>query len=167
MNNIFENRWDVSIVSPEGDMLWEIKGKKNILVDSGEKAIVDTFFRDNGSIYFSGSFYVGMYNGSISESTMLATIPNEPTVLYGYSRREIERSTVGWPTIEKHEGDWRITSKQIEVLAFGGDIGPVNGAFLCTSADDSGVLIGALGFGVEKTVEAGSTILLTQKVKLK
>lgn len=167
MSNIFENRWDVSIKDPNGKVIWEIKGKKNILVDSGEKAIVDTFFRNNGSIYLPGSFYVGMYNGSISESTVLATIPNEPAALYGYVRKAIERSTVGWPTIEKHEGDWRITSKQIEVLAFGGNIGPVNGAFLCTSLDDSGTLIGALGFGVEKTVESGSTILLTQKIKLK
>lgn len=158
--------------------LWHIKhirnGKiiseeetKNILVDEGEKAIVDTFFRKNASSYFSADkFYIGLYKGTVSESTVLSTIPNEPSG-NGYSRIECERSNVGWPTLEQDEGDWQVISKELSLTAVGGNIGPVNGAFLGTSLDDFGVLIGAIAMKIERTIVAGDTIIFQLTVKLK
>jgi len=151
-----------------GQVIWEVVDKKNILVDSGEKAIVDTFFRNNASNYFGMTdFWVGMFNGTIAETSVLTTVPNEPTVQYGYARVKVERSTVGWPTIEKHEGDWRVVSKEISITASGGDIGAVNGAFLCTSSDNTGTLIGSLSFGTEQTIVDGDTMQFTMKAKVK
>jgi hypothetical protein len=140
-----------------GEVIFEME-KKNIIPDEGEKAFVDTFYRDNGAVYFaSPMFWVGLYQGNVSESTTLTTIPNEPSGS-GYSRQSIERSAVGWPTIEQHEGDWRVVSQTISFTATGGNIGPVSGAFLATSSDDSGVLMGALSFVFERTIPAGDII---------
>ena len=165
---MIEQRWTVQHVR-SGSVLWEVVDKKNRLVDVGERAIVDTFYRDKAANYFGMTdFYVGMYNGSISESTVLATLPNEPTSgVYGYTRQVIERSDLGFPTLEKHEDDWRVVSKVITYTAEGGDLGPVNGAFLCTSSDNTGTLIGVLSFGLERTIIAGDSILLTVKCKMR
>lgn len=165
---MIEQRWTVRHIR-DGSVLWEVVDKKNRLVDTGERAIVDSFYRDKASNYFGmTNFYVGMYNGSISESTVLATIPSEPTIgVNGYTRQMVERSDTGFPTLEKHDGDWRVVSKSLTITASGGDVGPVNGAFLCTSSDNTGSLIGVLSFGVERTIIAGDSILLVVKAKMK
>lgn len=167
IKSVYECLWTIT-QRRRGKVIWEIVDKKNTLVDSGERAIIDTFFRNNGGNYFGMTdFWVGMYNGTIAETTVLATIPNEPPTTYGYTRGKVERSSIGWPTIEKHEGDWRVVSKTLSMTASGGDIGPVNGAFLCTSSDNTGTLIGVLSFGVERTVIDGDSIDIAMKAKLK
>jgi len=162
----FDGRWDIKHIR-NGKIIWEVKDKSNILVDQGEKAVVDTFFRNNSSIYFaSDNFWAGLYKGTISESTTLVTIPNEPSG-NGYIRLQIERSTVGFPIIDQYEGHWRVTSKEVSLTAVGGDIGPINGAFLCTSLDNSGILIGAVAIDPERTIIAGDTIYFQLKIRQK
>jgi len=161
----YDCEWHIRHIR-DGKIIYEEK-TKNILVDEGEKAIVDTFFRNNASSYLSSDvFYIGLHKGTVSESTTLATIPNEP-VGNGYSRIECERSNVGWPTLEQNDGDWQVVSKEIGLTAAGGDIGPVNGAFLGTSLDNFGVLIGAVAMKIERTILAGDTIIFQLTVKLK
>jgi len=165
-HDYYEALWTIKHVRA-GKIIWEIKDKENILVDQGEKAIVDTFFRSNAATYFGVTdFYIGLYNGTISESTTLATIPSEPSG-YGYSRQKCERSSIGFPTLEQDDGNWRVVSKEITLDATGGDIGPVNGAFLGTSLDDTGYLIGAIAMGTERTVVAGDSIIFQMRIKLK
>lgn len=167
IKSVYECLWTVT-QRRQGRVIWEVVDKRNTLVDSGERAIIDTFFRANAGNYFGMTdFWVGMYNGTIMETTVLSTIPSEPPGTYGYTRQKVERSSVGWPTIEKHEGDWRVVSKTLSMTASGGDIGPVNGAFLCTSSDNTGTLIGALSFGVERTIIDGDSIDIAMKAKLK
>lgn len=147
-------------------ILWE-ETKKNIIVDEAEKAFVDTFYRNNSALYFAAAtFYTGLYRGSIGESTILSTVPGEPSG-NGYARTAIERSVVGWPTIEQHENDWRVVSKTITITASGGSIGPVDGTFLCTSLDDTGILIGALAFKASRTIPAGDKIEFFVRAKQK
>ena len=165
-HNQFECLWTFQHIR-NGKVIFEFKDKPNILVDMGEKAMVDTFFRKRDSEYFPGDyFYIGLYKGTITETTTLASIPNEPSG-GGYSRIQIERSTVGFPTLEQDEGHWRVISKEITFLASGGDIGPINGAFLCTSLGTTGVIIGAVAAGVESTIKAGSTAKISLKFKQK
>jgi len=162
----YDCRWTIKLLQDK-KIINLLEDKRNILVDEGEKAIVDVFFRKKDSVYFSDDyFYVGLYRGSISESTTLATIPNEPSG-NGYSRLQLERSTTGFPTIEQYDGHWRVVSKELSMTASGGDIGPINGAFLCTSSDNLGSLIGAVGIGVETTITSGSTILIQLKLRQK
>jgi hypothetical protein len=167
MNINYDCRWTLKHWR-KGKVIWELVDKKNLLVNEGEKAIVDTFFRNNSGDYFSAArFYVGFFNGSIAETTVLSTLPSEPAVANGYSRQIIERSNVGFPTIEQDDGDWRVVSKELEYTASGGNIGPINGAFLGTSSDNTGSLIGSLSFGTERTIIAGDTMTVYMRAKLK
>ena len=166
-NHEYECLWTVT-QRRQGRVIWEIVDKKNTLVDAGEKAIIDTFFRNLGINYFGAiNFWVGLYNGTIAETTVMATLPNEPPSTHGYARIEVERSAIGWPTIAKHEGDWRVVSKTLTISASGGEIGPVNGAFVGTSLDNTGTLIGVLSFGVERTIVDGDDVDIAIKAKLK
>lgn len=162
----YECLWTIRQVR-NGKVIFEVKDKPNILVDSGEEAIVRVFFRKEDSVYIpSNSFWAGLCKGSISESTTLVTIPNEPSG-NGYIRLQIERSAVGFPTVDQYEGHWRVTTKEVSLTATGGDIGPINGAFLCTSSDDSGILIGAVAIDPERTIIAGDTIYFRLKMRQK
>ena len=167
MNLNYESQWTVTHYR-FGQILWEIQDKKNLIVEDGEKAILETFFRDRGSNYFGMTdFFVGLYNGSLARTSVLTTVPGEP-VGNGYVRQKIERTSVGFPVIEKDDGNWRVISKELVVLASGGNIGPVSGAFLCTSSDNTGTLIAGLSFGVERTVQLGGESLAIQlKIKIK
>ena len=69
--------------------------------------------------------------------------------------------------MEKHDGDWRWISKELTLTASEGNIGPISGAFLCTSLDNLGSLIGAIATAVERTVLPGDKIIFTLRVKLK
>ena len=153
----------------KGKVIYEFVDRKNILVDSGEKAMIDVFFRKKDSVYFPGDyFYIGLYKGTITETTTLATIPNEPSVANGYSRLSVERSSVGFPTIEQDDdGHWKVTSKEVSWTASGGNIGPINGAFLATSSDNTGALIGAVTTPVERTILAGSESKVSLKFRQK
>jgi hypothetical protein len=140
-----------------------------MLVRDGEKAAIDTFYRNRANTYFgSGThlFYIGLYHGSISKGSSLATIPGEPSG-NGYSRQSIERSSVGWPILEQNDDlDWQLVSKEIYFEAVGGDIGPVDGYFICTSADSSGTLIGTVPFKTERTIKAGDKAIIQVQVKI-
>lgn len=164
MNN-WEQYWTVNL--RHGDkLLWSIKDKKNVIVNDGRKANLDVFYR-NGDVNYFGetNFFVGLYDGVISKTTTLSTVPGEP-VVSGYSRMEIERSTTGWPTLTlDSQGVWTLTSKEIIITASGNDIGPVNGLFLCTSLDNSGTLIGALSFGQNVTILDGESLSYYVKAK--
>lgn len=165
-HKFFENLWDIQHIR-DGKVIWEVKGKPNILCDEGEKALADTFFRSNAATYFGvTNFYVGLYNGVVAETSILATIPNEPSG-NGYARQVCERSEVGFPTLESDEGDWRVISKEITITASGGAIGPVNGAFLGTSLNDAGSLIGAIAMGAEQTIIENDSLIFQMRIKLR
>ena len=163
----YESLWTIKHFRA-GEILWEIRDKKNLIVEDGEKAILETFFRDKGTNYFGMTdFFVGLYNGSLARTSVLTTVPGEPSG-NGYARQKIERTSVGFPVIEKDDGNWRVVSKELIVIASGGTIGPVSGAFLCTSSDNTGTLIASLSFGVERTVQLGGESLAIQlKIKIK
>jgi len=163
---MIEQTWDIRQIR-NGKIIWEMKDHPNMIVNEGEKALVDTFYRANSATYFAAAyFYVGLYKGSMTEGTVLVTIPGEPTG-YGYARTAIERSNIGWPTIEFHENDWRVVSKTVTITAAGGSIGPVSGAFLCTSLNNTGTLIGAVAMSVSRTIPTGDKIEFTVKAKQK
>ena len=151
----------------DGKVIWQLE-KENFIPIEGGKAVLETIYRGRGSVYFTETnFYVGLYKGSVSKSTTLAIIPNEPSG-NGYSRQLCERSTVGWPTIEEDAGYWRIISKELTFAASGGNIGPVGGAFLCTaSSGGAGTLLNIVAMGIERTIIAGDQAIVQIKIKAK
>jgi len=151
----------------EGKVIWRLEDH-NLLMKGGGRAIVDTIVRDNGTSYFiETDWFVGLYRGTVSRSTVLATIPGEPSG-NGYSRSQCERSSVGFPTLEVDSEDyWRVVSKELTITASGGSIGPVDGAFLCTSSSSSGTLIGTIATGVQRTILAGDSMIAQLMIRFK
>jgi hypothetical protein len=158
--------WSFKLLDQYGRVVWRYE-KNNLLATEGGKSILDTFFRNTYTPYFPVTdFYVGLYRGSVSKATTLATIPGEP-VGYGYARVLCERSTVGFPTIElDDEGDWRVVSKEMTFAATGGDIGPIDGGFIGTSSTAVGTLIGVVSVPVQRTILAGMQMIVQIKVKI-
>lgn len=150
-----------------GKVIWEFEDH-NLLTKAGGKALVDTIMRDNGPAYFTATnFYVGLYRGTVSRSTTLATIPGEPSG-NGYSRNVIERSEVGFPTLGVDDDDyWKVTSKTLTVTASGGAIGPVDGAFLCLASGSVGTLIGTIATDVQRTILSGDSMEIQVMVRFK
>lgn len=158
--------WDITYFNKYGSITY-MESLPNRLVDEGEKAIIDIFLRKQDDTYFATDFfYTGLFHGSISESTTLLTIPGEPSGS-GYQRLPIGRSTTGWPTLEKDEGDWRGVSTEVKQTASGGDIGPISGAFLATTLDDTGILIGTVTSPTEKTIKSGESASYQLRLKAK
>jgi len=157
--------WTMKYRDPQGNLLFE-EDRKNSLVDEGEKAVIEVFLRNSVDTYFPNTnFYIGFYRGSIAETTTLLTIPNEP-LSNGYIRQVVQRSNSGWPTIELDEGDWRGISEEVTFQSTGGDIGPISGAFLCTSLDNLGSLICSVASSAERTILSGASMSLSLKVKV-
>jgi hypothetical protein len=91
---------------------------------------------------------------------------NEPPATYGYAAQLVERSTVGFPTKELSEGDWRLTSKEVTFTASGGQIGSVNTAYLATTSNNNGILIAYLALSMARTVIDGDSMIVQLRIKL-
>ena len=148
----------------KGKLIYEDIGK-NSLVQEGEEAMLETFFRDN-SDYAPTEFYLRLCNSTPSITSVLVTIANEPSG-NGYSAQLLERSTVGFPTKELNDGDYRLVSKEVTFSAVGGEIGPVTNAYLATTSDDSGKLIAFRALSLQRTVLDGDEMVVQMKIKLK
>jgi len=157
----YHSIWEFELRDKNGKLIdkWS---QRNALVDQGENNILDSYFRGlNAPI----EFYLRLCNDTLDEGDQLNTIVGEPTA-NGYAAQLIERSDVGFPTIELHEGDYRIISKQVTFTATGGDIGPVNTGYLATTSTNLGKLIAFVNFDVPRTILNGSSLLAKFQVKL-
>lgn len=154
--------WSIQCHDKNGNLKWEDVGH-NDLVDEGEESMLRTYFRNESS---PSAFYLRLANQSIIETDNLVAITTEPTGTFGYSAQLIERSTVGWPTVEMDGGDYRVVSKLISFTASGGDIGPVSVAYLATTSDNTGKLIAAKNLPIVRTILDGDTGTVTLRVKL-
>lgn len=154
--------WDFKLVDPNGRVIWR-GSMKNALVDQGESNMLDTYFRANNT---PTQFYVRLCNDTIIETDTLSSVQNEPSG-NGYAPALLERSVVGFPTLELDAGDYRVVSKEVSWTASGGDIGPVTSAYIATTLDNSGLLIAAVTLPLERTIVSGSTMYANLRIKLK
>lgn len=157
----FNNVWIVRHIR-DGKVLWE-QEQRNALVDEGEEAILECFFRD---LYTPTTFWMRLGYGTVLETDKLINIPGEP-VGNGYTPLEVERSAIGFPTKELDEGDWRIVSKVLNFDATTGSVGPVNFAFIATSSDNVGKLLCFQQFSMTRTILAGDRLQLQMRIKVK
>ena len=162
-HKFYEGIWTIQHVR-EGKVIWE-EVKKNALVDEGEQLIADTFFR---ALNTPASFWLRLYNGSFTEASTLATASTfEMVIANGYTAMNVERSVVGFPTLEQHDGDWRVVSKEVIFTASGGQIGPLNTAILATSVGNTGKLLAYMALSVSRTLVDGDSLLVTFYIKFK
>jgi len=161
----YKGVWRIEHRDRNGRLLWS-EDKENALTNQGENNILNVYFRNLGAP--ATGFFVGMCNGSMDVGSTLATVPNEP-VGNGYARQAVLRdeSDSGWPVIELHEGNYRAISKQVQFMAAGGTIGPVNIIFLCTVITGiSGLLTAFVNLSLPRTLLDGDSLLARYTVTL-
>jgi hypothetical protein len=158
----YESIWDVKHYR-DGVIIWEDSGK-NAIVQGGEEAVLETFFR-NGTSYAPAEFYIRLCNETLLVTSTLSSVSTEPSG-NGYSAQLVERSIVGFPTKETVAGVVRLTSKVLSFTASGGNIGPVTTAYLATTSNNVGTLIAFRALSMTRTVISGDTITLSFRVQL-
>jgi len=131
-----------------GKVIWEQKDIRNALADEGEKNMLNVYFRQTNE---PTSFYLRLCNDSLLETDTLSAVQNEPAG-NGYAPQELGRSVTGFPTIELDSGNYQVVSAVVEFTASGGNIGPVNTAYLATTQDNTGLLICYQALSTSRTV---------------
>ncbi len=134
----------------------------NMIVTEGGEALLKMALRgDNTIVPANDDFFVGMCNQDPVLSNGLTEITaSEPTVTNGYARQAIERSSVGWPTVDNAGGVPRARSLDLAFTASGGNFSAAfSRLFLCTVASGtSGLLIAVSGrLATPVTVLNGAT----------
>lgn len=156
----FDCVWNVRHIR-NGHVIGSESGR-NDLLDEGERAILLAYFRGEEQ---PTQFYIRLCNDTLIETDTLADVQNEPTG-NGYSAQKVERSDVGFPTMDMDAGDYRILSKTVTFTANGGTIGPVTSAFLATTADNTGKLIATRALSITRTVLNGDSLKIDIRIKL-
>jgi hypothetical protein len=161
-HKFYKSFWNIKHIR-DGKEIWSIR-KQNSLVDEGEEAILEAFFRLNAS-YTPTEFYVRLCDDTIEETDTLSIVQNEPSG-FNYTPQLVEASAVGFPVKDMFEGDYRLTSKELTFTASGGDIGPVNTVFLATTDDNTGKLIAFLDLPLTRTILNGDSMIVQFEVIL-
>ena len=129
----------------------------NIIPNGGEEAFIKMIVQDDDTVVSgSGNFYLGLCtNANVSATAVLSDLAEMSGG--GYARKAIERTAVGWPTIDVVNGIYRGLSKTVNFAASGAAIGPYNRAFLCNVVSGtSGVLLAISGeFPSAQTIADG------------
>ena len=89
-HQLYNSIWTVKHIR-NGEVIWEDVGR-NSLVQQGEEAILETFFRNDGA-FAPAQFYVRLCNYSPLITDTLASITGEPTT-NGYAAQLLERSSL-------------------------------------------------------------------------
>ena len=155
--------WTVKHIR-NGEVIWEDVGK-NSLVQEGEEAMLETFFR-NATSYAPTQFYVRLCNSVPNIASTLGSIIGEANT-GSYAPKLLERSSIGFPTKDiTTGGNYRLTSKVITFTAAGGTIGPVTNAYLATSSDNNGKLIAFRALSMARTILNGDSMTIQMQIDL-
>lgn len=162
-HKFWDGTWTIEHKSKDGELLHR-EVVKNALVDQGEMILLTTFFRNTDQ---PAAFFAGLCNDDLDETSTLTTMSQEPVQgVVGYTRIEIERGPIGFPTLEIYEGDYRIQSKELAWTAVGGTIGPVRTVFLATSLDNGGYLVAFVNMTAPRIITDGSTLTVRFQIRL-
>lgn len=140
--------------SAAGAVLWESGWLPNALMNEGEKNILDAYLRGQN---VPTAFFLRLFADTPQETDSLASLTNEPGGLLGYAPIQIERSAVGWPTLDNSGGDFQAQSKTVTFRATG-SWPSVTHAVLATSSDNSGLLIDSTALSQSRTLRSGQAL---------
>ncbi len=146
--------WKFTHRDKNGNILWQDE-RVNALADEGERDILGVYYRGETAPI---QFYIRLYNDTPVESDTLSTLMGEPAG-NGYAPQLVERSNVGFPTVQQDAGgDWQVISKTVTFTASGGSIGPVTYAVLATSSDNTGKLVAFVALSQSRTLADGESL---------
>lgn len=134
----------------------------NALVDEGEQAILESFFRNN----HTPTFYFALYNdGAIAETDTLATLTNEVSGT-GYARIAVARDTTDWGAAVLTAGDYQTTSATKTFSAGGTWTGASELALVSAASGTTGTFYAWAPLSATRTLVNGDTLDVSLAVKL-
>jgi len=156
-----------------GKVIWEQKGIElmwNGLHDEGEKFILDVFFR---AATAPTNFYIGLGNnggtpGEPADNATLSTITEVSGTNYG--RQLIERSDVGFPTLQQDTdtGDWEVISKEVSFQNTGSSNWDAADYLFLTDAESgtTGKLIASAALSTSRVLAPNDVLYVSIKIRL-
>lgn len=157
----YKSTWIIQHLDINKNIIFE-DVKENALADEGESSILDTYFRATSS---PTAFYVRLFNDTPTETDSLSDLTGEPSG-NGYASATIERSIVGFPTLESDSGDYQVVSKQVTFTASGGEWSAVTYAVLSTTTDNTGKLVAYVALSQARTLADGESLRIQITIKL-
>ena len=161
-HNFYNAIWHVKCIR-DGKEVWNFS-KRNGLADEGEESMLEIVFRKTAA-YTPNQFYIRLCNDNLIETDTLSMIQNEMSG-NGYAAQIVETSSVGFPTKDTYQGDYRLTSKEVTFTASGGDIGPIITAYLATTSDNTGKLFAYLELPLTRTILNGDSMVVQMAIIL-
>lgn len=155
-----EQIWRLVCRDAKGNIKWIEEGP-NDLADEGESQMLDVYYRGAAG---PTQFYVGLFDDTPLETDGLLNLIGEPSG-GGYARQLIERSNVGFPTLELNAGDFQVVSKTVTFTASGGSIGPVTYAVLATTIDNTGLFVAFKVLSQSRTLADGESLDVQLTIK--
>jgi hypothetical protein len=153
---VIKQYWNIRHIR-NGEVIWQEEYKHNAIADEGAEAILEVFYRAS-TAYAPATFYVRLCDDTLVVSDTLSSVQNEPSG-NGYAAQEVTRDTTGFPMKDvASNGNQRLTSKTVTFTASGGSIGPVTTAYIATTSDNTGKLIGYLPLSMQRTVLNGDAM---------
>lgn len=152
------------VLDAQGGAIQETDWIPNALMNEGERTVLDSFLRNQNN---PTTFYVRLFAkaASLTDSLKSMSDGGEPGGLAGYAPQQIERSTVGWPTLNNDGLNMAALSK---VVTFGPATSTwptVQTAVLSTSSDNTGFLIDATTLSQTRQLLSGQTLQAQFKVR--
>jgi hypothetical protein len=157
----------------DGEVIWEAKNLEtriNGLMDEGENLMLDVFFRNATA---PSSFYLGLGNNGGTPG-----VPNETATLSsitevsgtGYARQTIERSSIGFPILQKdtNTGDWEVISKDVTFTNTGTSNWTAADYLFLTdvASGTSGKLIATVATSISRVLVPNDSLVANIKIRL-
>ena len=147
---------DLNVMAEEAWML-------NALVDEGENAIIESFFRDN----HTPTFYFGLWNeAALAETDTIALLTTEVTVASGYARIAVTRGLTDWGAAAPDSGDEKTTSVTKTFSATGTWTQAQMLGLVSSASGTSGTLYAGVALTVPRTLVDGDDLNVSMGVKL-
>lgn len=133
----------------------------NVLLDEGERNLLDDYFRGQNA---PPTFFLGLHSGDIAETATLANI-TEPTQA-GYGRKQLARSTAGWPTLALDAGDFQVTGATVTFESNFTSWLKVNRIFLASQQTGSvGSVLLEAPLTITRELASQDTLQITPRIK--
>lgn len=152
----------------DDQVIWEARNINNLLHLEGEEFLLRAAFTGGqSSTVIPVNYYLGLENRStLSIEDTLNTLLTEPST-NGYTRQIVHSSGDFTAVVNQVTGHWQAVSPIVAFRASGGNWGPVQNLFLCTSVDNSGLLISSVRLPTAITVTAGDQVTMRMAITLR
>lgn len=138
------------------------EGIHNTLVDTGEQAMLDVFFRGGTA----PTFYFGLTNSTaLAETDTMTQVGANEITGSGYARISVARNSTDWPTLALDAGDYRVDSVTKTFTATGTWTAASNLVLVSTASGSTGTFYAWVALSQARTLGNGDSLQVSMRVK--